>query len=551
MFLKKKINKRIILLNFLKFRIIFFVTILFLLLYSNYKYYYEYISYSQDWIYKYFFGIRYKYEIINNIIEKILIIADGKLNLLLNSLWLTFVFVISIFIIKLIFDILLKKRRCKTLITFLFIEIFCFIYCFIIRKFTIFISCLIVFIVISLYIMDFILFNNFKLLKSKYKNILNIFLILSIGEVFFTPLYIKFIKSLNFRKLAKGASFIVKNVHFYLLIFIIIFLLSSFESSYINYANPFGNFHEYCGEAYSLEFSENTSTLFHDNGELIIGTAYNANNSKVIYTGKKRVISEIFAINDLRGEIYILDDYNSLKIVDINNYSIKSEISIDKHNLEKMDSIFYDNMRMVSSKDYLFLIDDGPFFVHKIDLEKRKVIKQKRIKTLNGEIIYNKNRNVLYTVEWSKDHFYEMPYGLQHFIYELDGESLEILRKIPVPLSSWDIELSDDGKKLFCALPFESFLHSSVYVFDTNSTEVIDKIDVPLGTRAIALDDERQLLLAGSPATGLIDLIDLKSKKTIKTYKAGDFSMREIVLDKKRRNFYVSTAYFGVFKGSY
>ncbi len=435
----------------------------------------------------------------------------------------------------------------------MFIQIFCFIYCFIIRKFTIPISCLITFIVLFLYIVDFILFNKFDLLESKYKNILSIPLILSIGigEAFFTPLYIKIIKSLNFRKLTKRFSFIIKNIHFYLLIFILTFLLSPLNSPYINYAEPFGNFHKYNQDIYSLEFSENTSTLFYDTGEKIFSVYYNTNNSKIVYVGEGTQISEIFAINDLRGEIYILDDYNSLKIVDIKNYSTKTEISIDKHNLEKRKSPFYDNMRMVSSKDYLFLIDDGPFLVHKIDLKKRKVIEQRRIKTLNSEIIYNKNRNVLYTIEWSKDHFYEIPYGLQHFIYELDGESLEILRKIPVPLSSWDIVISNDGKRIFCAFPFESFLHSSVYVFNTNSTELIDKIDVPLGTRAIAIDDERQLLLAGSAATGLIELIDLRNKKVVKTYKAGDFSIREIVLDKKRRNFYVSTVYFGVFKGSY
>jgi len=405
------------------------------------------------------------------------------------------------------------------------------------------------------YIVDFIPLSKFDLLESKYKNILSIPLILSIGigEVFFTPLYIKIIKSLNFEKLTKRFLFIIKNIHFYLLIFILTFLLSPLNGPYIDYAESFGNFHKYNQDIYSLEFSENTSTLFYDTKDKIFSVYYNTNNSKIVYVGEGTQISEIFAINDLRGEIYILDDYNSLKIVDIKNYSIKTEISIDKHNLEKRNSSFYDNMKLVSSKDYLFLIDDGPFLVHKIDLEKRKVIKQREIKTKNSKLIYDKNRNVLYTTEWFKynDENPKDVYGLQYFIYEIDGESLEILRKILVPLSSWDIVISNDGKKLFCALPFESFLHSSVYVFDTNSTELIDEIDVPLGTRAIAIDDERQLLLAGSPATGLIELIDLRNKKVIRTYRAGDYSMREIVLDKKRRNFYVSTAYFGMFKGSY
>ncbi len=530
-------------LTFLKTR--FIIILIFLIVFLrklslNYKYYVNKFL-SSLYVYPHF-DLRGKYEFINNFLQNFSILLDGKFNLLVDSFLLTILFVISIFIIKIVVDYLFKEREYKRKeVTLSTISIWSFIYFLIIIKFSLTVTILMVFIVLFLYTFDFILFDKFKSINSKSKKLPKNLLIWGIGfsEVFFTPFYIRFVNSSSCHKLSRKSYLIIKNTHFFLILLIIIIFLSPLNSQYINNMDELININ-----SYGIVISEKLSKLFFIESKTDIRSMpIDVDNIsfKLFYSdfGSDRI-----EINDFREELYVTSRKDiDLKIIDINNYSIKGSI--------KSDFFEPNDFRMESSEDFLFIIDDYFRFVYKIDLHNYKIIKKNRmVGSDNSEIIYNKNKDVLYAGEW-RDRPYKGNNSVLYFIYEIDGQTLNLLREIPVPSPTWNMIISKDGNKLYCAFPFESFLHSLVYVFDTKSFDIIDKIDVPLGTRAIALDEERQLLFAGSAATNLIDMIDLKTKKTIKTYKAGDYSLREIVIDKKRRNFYVSTQHFGLFKGTY
>jgi len=73
--------------------------------------------------------------------------------------------------------------------------------------------------------------------------------------------------------------------------------------------------------------------------------------------------------------------------------------------------------RMVSAKTDLFVINDDPFYIYKINLTIPEIVIQKEINTCNSILVYNRDRDVLYTNDW-KGNRPELGRQGKYFIYE-------------------------------------------------------------------------------------------------------------------------------------
>jgi hypothetical protein len=81
---------------------------------------------------------------------------------------------------------------------------------------------------------------------------------------------------------------------------------------------------------------------------------------------------------------------------------------------------------------------------------------------------------------------------------------------------------------------------SAILRFDPDSLELRGRISTVLGVRTLAVDAERHLLLTASLVSNMLDVIDLKTEKSIGRYYVGPW-LRTIVVDPELGQAYVSS----------
>lgn len=261
---------------------------------------------------------------------------------------------------------------------------------------------------------------------------------------------------------------------------------------------------------------------------------------QLVYRGDH--LSQFLELSDEDEELYFIDrKQRNLVIVNMNNNQVKNTIYSESFG-DGGDSY------LVKGEDVLYVMNEEPKYIYKIDTKRAQIIEQKPISSINSNLVFNTKQAMLYSTDiflTDKDKNKMNSF----FLSEIDGKTLKLLRRFPLA-GIGTLALSQDGTKLFI-LVGGSIKNSLIYILDTETLAPLEKIPVFFGTRAIAVDEKRQLLIVGNTLTGLIDVINLESKKVILTYRAGNHSLREIVLDKDRRTFYVSTQYFGLYRGTY
>ncbi|MBN2121084.1 MAG: hypothetical protein JW734_08565 [Candidatus Omnitrophica bacterium] len=506
----------------------------------------------------FFFDIRQRCQAINYTVERFILIADGKLFLIGRALLMAGFLFIFVLLVHFLFRYFARRVFEKTLFIYSrFIAIACILSMgsLFYLSLPIGLTAAVVFIVMFMYLLDFIYFEYKE--KSLNKHVITklvkaiVIFLPGIGELLFAPFYLIF--SGWIRAYRNNRLFaLLRHIHFaciYILVFIMIIPLKAETVQVVDTLQTYGD-----SGLYGQVLSEKNSKLFvmAASGRRIISLNIDDNNKVISVQGsypdcteqEEFRLSEVFDISEERQEIYLVDKGRKLFIiVDSNDCSEKSSLY--------SDGFRFGDSRIRYAEGFVYVINDDPHFIFKIDPKIPEIIIQIPFKTYNGVLEYNKVKNVLYTAEWLYRGEPGENIDPDYFIYELDTLSLGVYRKIKIPGGCWQVVVSEDGKRLFCALPFAGPFRSYVYVIDADSFEVIDKIKVPLGTRAIALDDERNLLFAGSIATNLVEIIDLDTKKILKTYKAGPFYLRAIVLDKKRNSFYITSRNSGLFKGNY
>jgi hypothetical protein len=108
----------------------------------------------------------------------------------------------------------------------------------------------------------------------------------------------------------------------------------------------------------------------------------------------------------------------------------------------------------------------------------------------------------------------------------------------PFVSASWvdGMALTPDGNELLVGAP----LRSAILRFDAESLAPRGIIDTTLGVRTLTVDRERNLVLAGSLATNLVDVIDLGTHKRLAKYYVAPW-LRSICLNVNAGEAYVSS----------
>lgn len=522
---------------FLRLRAVFFLLVLIVL---SAMFYLHYHYLTSRWIVKQVAGyhimdIWKKYEILNVISENLAVIIDGKFILISKSLLSALFFVLSIFLFRAFANYIVNRAIYRKLIYFIFFLILTscfFIYSFLIKHLSFSLAVGFTFAILFVYLFDFTPVRN--------KRALGIFFILTpiAAEILCMPLYLELIsEGTAFTKGMRALLRTLRYAHFTIFVLLGFCLVTPLNNVRINGAL---NLKE--GSFYGLAVSEKTSKLFIynqlENTIQAMKLDGNKNDTETVFPATH--LSETIEVNDERGELYFIErSARSLVIMDIKDY---------QENPVYLETVRTGDSRITFADTFLFTAQENPSYLYKVDLTIPEVAGKEHIEAYINCMSYNRARNVLYTNEWYVDISKRPP---KYCIYEIDPKDLKILRRIPVPGGCWDVVVSRDGTRLYCSLPYRSPFRSYIYIFDTETFVLIDKIKAPLGVRALALDEERGLIFAGSAVTNLIELIDLKSRKTLKIYRAGRYSLRHIALDKKRRTFFVSTKDCGLFAGSY
>jgi DNA-binding beta-propeller fold protein YncE len=378
-----------------------------------------------------------------------------------------------------------------------------------------------------------------------------------IAEVLFFPIYLTrlgIIKGEHFKRIVTG-------IHLSVVLFSCAVLFTPFNQESVSVLESLGK-----KDVYAMKISRVASKLFFVNFEslnetwdfceCLRPTRNSPNVHKVesldltnprkqflpVYSGE--VLAEDFDINDASGEIYIIDRTKQrLVIMQMSDYQAQ------KHLDSELFSVDHRDFRLAARRGGLYLAHLEPENIMKIDTVKPGLDIKNSLYSYINALVWSDKYNVLYTADGMAP---REDFNYQGFyIYEIDGDSLKIRRTVPIPGGSSDLVLSNDQTRIYCVLPLVSFLRSQVHVYDSEKLVTIDKINVPYGSRTLAIDEKRSIVFVGNALTGLIDAIDLESKRVIATYMAGKYSLREIVLDEDRRAFYVSTQYFGLYKGTY
>ncbi|MBN2121085.1 MAG: hypothetical protein JW734_08570 [Candidatus Omnitrophica bacterium] len=545
---------------FLRLRILIFLLPLYFLfdVFANYSYY---ANFTGGGGFQYvFYECRLKYPIINDIAEKTILFFDGRFSLLGQAFLSAALPLAAIYGMRFIWGYSRRKTSDKTLV---FLGWFFAIAGILLFHGIFYLSLSvdralgIAFFVMFVYLFDFSFFEDKEMsldIPINRRVMKTVFLFLpGLAEFLFLPLYLALAGwAKNYHK-NKLFNF-VKYMHFSLICFSVFVIVTPLKAGTVK--NIITEDITKGTDTYGLKIGDDGKRLFvlskYPSGLVSVNVEdENQISSERIYPKEPRnvFLAEVFDIGQQREEIYLIDrGRKELIILDFNDYSIKG--SIYSGGFNNGDS------RSEYAEGFVYVINDNAYYLYKIDPAASKIALQVPFEKMTIALEYNRVKDVLYTMEWCDNEVLEKSasrYKIKPlcFLYEIDASSLQIKRQIAVEGGCWEIVASKDGSKLFCALPFAGPFRSYVYVIDADRFEVIDKIKVPLGTRAIALDDERNLLFAGSAATNFIDIIDLNTKKVLKTLRAGPFSLRAIVLDKERRYFYASTRHFGVLRGKY
>ncbi|MCP4133171.1 MAG: hypothetical protein GY754_19545 [bacterium] len=386
---------------------------------------------------------------------------------------------------------------------------------------------------------NFILFDSNKIFTNKRWNLLIGALLLvqiGIGECAWYPLYLKYCNLPRGERTGTGFRLYFKNIYYCIGLASVFILFAPLDTGrYVKMDCLIK------GDIYTPKFSQKYSKLFFRKHTRKDGCAiYSIDWEKTeLYYPKKADHSYLslgIDINENKNELYFIDRNNrALIMMDPTTVTIKKRLYHNKLN----DGDF----KIVHTGNSLYLLGENNIEIIKVNRAAFRVEKEKVISPLgyaHTGFVYYPPKDVLYLSNWYNP---ANPGG--YYLWEVDTGTLSVQRRhlFPGPVSGFCLA----NARLYCAVLNDRYL----YVLDINSFTIVDKIPVPFGTRGVAVDEERQLLFTGSALTNVIVEIDLLTGKQIARFKAGRCSLREIVLDTKRRAIYVSTRTEGLFVGMY
>ncbi|MFA5259891.1 MAG: hypothetical protein WC450_01540 [Candidatus Omnitrophota bacterium] len=255
--------------------------------------------------------------------------------------------------------------------------------------------------------------------------------------------------------------------------------------------------------------------------------------------GTEEAMGEWLAVNNETQELYLTDrSFQQLIIMDLRTHSIKKSLSSALFNSGD-NYITYLNHRIYG------LTEEG-LCVYKLNpgaSSPGEDMLSFCIQEGEGSILVpDTNLNVLYAANWNEP-------SSKFYIYKIDADTLGILNRFPLS-SPGIVMVSKDGERLYCGV---STGPVNIFIIDARSMRLLERFLIPYGTENGALDKGRELLFAANHFTNIIEVIDLKTRKTLQYFRAGEGRsyIRRIIVDSKHKRFFVTVFNEGIYVGNY
>lgn len=281
-------------------------------------------------------------------------------------------------------------------------------------------------------------------------------------------------------------------------------------------------------KVFFLQYNTNEPALCQNEVETIEVMSLGSENFATSEIPYKSRLGHYISLDEDRGNLYFTDRANEkLVIMNIHNYTIKDEIYHPM--IDEGDKY------IVHDGDSLYLLSENDLKISKVDLNTMKIVKTQIIDNdMDGLHMALDRKGMLYVTNiFQKDNSY--------FIWLINPLTLKTVKKIQVSGPVLRIIFLKKKDELYHTVPMRPLFASSISIRDVKSLQVKDTIIVPFGLRDIAIDEERGLLFAGNVFTGIVEVIDLNNKNIIKLIKTSDYMLRNIELDTKNKDLYVTT----------
>ena len=502
---------------------------------------------SSDSIREFFKYIFFKSKLLDNITDNLVVILNGQVQLLLKSILLVLVYLAGVGLLSFMVHYHQRKipdGREAPASEFLLLLLWSAVYCFGVKAFPPATAFGTVVLLGTVYAANFMVFNSEAAYSSGRKKFLAF--IFAIGffwaEWFCFPLYIKLIYSLENKKLNSKHSRIIQWAHFYVFAFMTLLLFLPLKSPLINDMRLLQK-----GRYYDLQYYEKGDALIVLNdfeGQVEEISVKQMAPPRVLYKartsrGTEEAMGEWVSVNNEKQELYFTDrSLQQLVIMDLPKRFIKKIIP----------SALFDagDNYITYLDDYIYGLTEEGLCVYKINKETQNPannILSFCIQEGEGALLIpDPNLDALYATNWNA------PSG-NFFIYKIDANNLAVLDQFHLT-SPGTIMVSEDGERLYCGV---STGPVNLFTIDARTMRLLDRFIIPYGTENGALDASRELLFAANHFTNIVEIIDIKTKKTLKYFRAGegDSYIRRIIVDSKHKRFFVTVFNKGIYVGEY
>ena len=395
------------------------------------------------------------------------------------------------------------------------------------------------------YVSDFIIYYSETIFSDSKRRIG--FMIFSLTGIFVAewlclPVYMKFLYVLQDRKIPPHKATLIQWGHFSLFVFLTLLLVSPLDNSAIKDMRLLQH-----GRYYDLQYYKQSDSLIVLNdfeGQVESISVKQMAPPRVLYKsrtsiGTEEAMGEWLAVNNETQELYFTDrSLQHLIIMDLPTHSIKKTLS----------SPFFDagDNYITYLGNHIYGLTEERLCIYKLNLEApapETDMLSFCIQEGEGSILVpNPKYNLLYAVNWNEP-------SSNFFIYQINAEDLSILNRFPLT-SPGIVMVSEDGERLYCGV---STGPVNIFTIDARSMRLLDRFIIPYGTENGALDSSRELLFAANHFTNIIEVIDLKTKKTIQYFRAGagNSYIRRIIVDSQHKRFFVTVFNEGIYVGEY
>lgn len=283
------------------------------------------------------------------------------------------------------------------------------------------------------------------------------------------------------------------------------------------------------GRFYSMQFDESTNRLFACNNRENVLYVFDLDQSYDQPVKIKIATEELqdLRINQEKREFYHFDRRtNNLFIFNLDSYKLKKT----KHfgfTGSGSARVSFDNT------SHTLVITREDDYLHVVDMRTLLPLKQIEIRKNDHAVYDSISRYYIVTVFQGSEYMYLVsPLG-------------QDIIKIKTEFNQAGIAISNKRKELYVCFP----LRSKIFVYDLKDFKLKRKIPTISGAKHVACDDGNDMLIISSIWSGFVDIVNLNNEKHSKKFVG--YYLREVCLNKAKREAFISSLKSGIFKINY